>query len=140
MFGGFCNMKTIGIFITVLLLATSLAAACHEMVHVQDDEGNDMVGVNVQLASSCGWGPATDDTDGSGWTVNWAVWDQCLYTASVPNPPEGYTCNTGEDYNTADQGYIYLVCTPDEEVPEFGIIAAIGVLGLAGLFVAKKRN
>jgi hypothetical protein len=27
-----------------------------------------------------------------------------------------------------------------QEVPEFGILAAIGVLGLAGLFIARKRN
>ena len=28
----------------------------------------------------------------------------------------------------------------DQEVPEFGTLAALGVLGLAGLFIAKKRT
>ena len=31
-------------------------------------------------------------------------------------------------------------CGDDEEVPEFGVFAALGVLGLAGLFVYRKRH
>lgn len=136
-------MKTIPAFISILslliLLSTS-AMACHEQVHVQDELGNDMTNVEVRLESSCGWSSQTDDTNQAGWTKNWAVWKDCQYNASIPTPPEGYVCDKGSDYNTGGAGKIYLTCTPVEEVPEFGALAAIGIVTLAGIFIYKKRN
>ena len=132
-------MKKALLFTVILMLTVSSVFACHEMVHVEDDLGNDMQGVVVELASDCGWGPKTDDTDSGGWTVNWAVYGYCTYTASVPNPPQGYVCDTGQDYNTGDQGKIWLTCEP-QEIPEFGTMASLAVLGLAGLFIYKKRK
>ncbi|MBN2566674.1 hypothetical protein JXB02_01145 [Candidatus Woesearchaeota archaeon] len=131
--------KTILAIVLAMLLVPG-AFACHEMVHVEDDQANDMPGVWVKLASDCGWGPANDDTAADGWTTNWSVYGSCLYTASVPNPPDGYTCDTGTDYNTGDQGYIYLVCTPTGEVPEFGTMgAALALLGAAGYVTWRRR-
>ena len=130
--------KLLSVFILFLVMAGS-AMACHVQVHVEDEQGNDMQSVDVALASSCGWGPAGDDTDPAGWTTDWAVWKSCLYTASVPVPPEGHVCDTGAVQNTGGADKIYLTCIP-AEVPEFGVLAAVGMLGLAGLFLYRKRQ
>ncbi|MFH1073435.1 MAG: hypothetical protein V1743_08460 [Nanoarchaeota archaeon] len=122
-----------------LVLSFGSAMACHEQVHVQDEIGNDMSGVTVELSSDCGWGPATDDTDGSGWTTNWATQSDCTYTGSVPTPPIGYSCDSQSDYNTGGQGHIYLTCTPNE-VPEFGAIGAVAAVVIAGLSIVVMRK
>jgi hypothetical protein len=133
--------KIFTIFAAMLIVCMATALACREKVHVQNENGNDMEGVNVRLSSDCGWGPQTDATDHAGWTTTWFVHSHCTYTASVPTPPEGFACDTGTDYNNNDQGEIHLTCTPNE-VPEFGLIAGtVALIGAGvGLFLIRKRG
>lgn len=60
-------------------------------------------------------------------------------TTTIADPADGgmfyYTVNGqvgGANIGTEETGRVF--------VPEFGILAAVGVLGLAGLFVYKRRN
>lgn len=138
------NMKRFLVFLAAFfVVGIASALACHEMVHVADNEGNPMEGVVVNLSTDCMptlisfAGP----TNATGWTQNWPAKAYCWYTATVPNPPQGYTCvEEGDDYNTGDQGYIYITCTPNE-IPEFSLIGAgVAVVGglVALVFLRKK--
>ena len=134
------NTKFIAIMTMMSLLLMGSALACHEKIVVKDDLGTAMPGLTVQLASNCGWGPQTSSTDATGTSTNWAVQSSCTYNASVLAGADGYACTTGSEYNYGQAGTINLVCTPVDDVPEFGVLAALGIVGLAGLFIYRKRQ
>ncbi len=135
-------MKIITIVLAAFLLTIGIVSACHEQVHVANELGEDMEGINVQLVSTdCDWGPKNGHTHSDGWTKDWSVIGGCTYEASVLEVPQGYVCTTGTDYNDYDNGKIYLFCEPDfADTPEFSTLAAVGLIGLAGLFIYRKRN
>lgn len=127
----------------VMLISMTSVFAYYEQVHVEDENGIAMAGVGVNLSSDCGWGPETDDTDAIGFTMAWEVTDYCTYTATVPTPPPGYTCDSGSDYNDNEmvsEDKIRLQCTPTE-VPEFGLLAGCAaIIGtLVGFVYLRKR-
>jgi hypothetical protein len=137
------NNKSIAILSIMMLALAGNVLACHEKIVVKDDQGTPMQGVLVELTSDCGgWSAATDTTDASGTSTNWNVhpYTDCWYYGAVVSGADGYVCTENQHYNYWNAGTINLVCTPAEEVPEFGVLAAFGVLALAGLFIYKKRG
>jgi len=134
------NTRFTAMMSIMLIVLAASAMACHEKIVVKDDQGNDMEGLLVELTTVCPWGTKTSTTNAAGTSTNWAVTKGCTYNARVVSGADGYVCTEGSEYNHGQAGTIPLTCTPAEDVPEFGVLAAIGVLGLAGLFIYRKRE
>lgn len=137
-------MKKLILLLVVLTISASSAMACHERVHVEDQDSNDMNAVEVKISGvDCtGWWATnykTTDTLSDGWTPWKSVEPFCTYKAEVISGADGYWCDTDTDYNNEDDGEMFITCY-EGDVPEFTTIGAgLALLG-AGLFGIRKMR
>jgi hypothetical protein len=139
------------LFVALAVSVSAETCAGNVKVHTVDQDGKDLSGVLVapewKFASVTGWNdyfPKEKTTDANGLASDclWlAVDDETLQVnyATI----DGYTCTQKEDTRiTADKGMntLEVVCTADNEVPEFGVIAgALALIGAVAVFAFKRK-
>jgi hypothetical protein len=146
-------MNKMLVFVVLFVaLAVSVSATCvgNVQVHAVDNDGKDLSGVNVAPEwkfDQTGWNdyfPKEKTTDDNG------LAGDCLWLAVNHETIEvnyatidGYTCTRGEDTQIVaenDGNVLQTVCTPDNQVPEFGVIAAlVAVVGAIGIVVVRRH-
>ncbi|MFH0875883.1 MAG: furin-like repeat-containing protein [archaeon] len=100
------------------------------------DDGNNKVQVSVSNNPTSGFQPVGSyDGDGDeSFYIGGTTYDSIRYVKIV---------NTGSNRVEVDAVRGFCITNPEEpsnDVPEFGTIGALAVLGVAGFFVAKKRK
>jgi hypothetical protein len=154
------KMKKLAIFVIMFLaLAFSASATISNNncyinkvnVHAVDSDNNDLQGVVVAPEwkfGSSGWNdyyPKEGTTDSNGYAAH-NFWVAAVGKTLQVNYAtlDGYTCTSGQDTRiTAVCGTNTLttVCTPDNVVPEFGVVAgAVALVGALGIFMYRRKN
>ena len=147
-------MNKMFVFVVLFVaLAVSVSATCvgNVKVHAVDNTGKDLKGVLVapewKFVNITGWNdffPKEKTTDDNG-LANDCLWIAVNHETIEVNYAtlDGYTCTRGEDTKFVAQNtgnVLETVCTPVNQVPEFGVITAlVAVVGAIGIVVVRRH-
>jgi hypothetical protein len=148
------NKKMKKLLLFVLLLVLPFAMATDMSLEAEVETGLTIVTGTVVADSVAGLPITVVCVDATSFVLGTAVSnEQGLFSVVYDNTEAVNTCYEGavvkasidnteyaSRYVTVETAGPYDYANADIKVPEFGVLAAFGIIGLAGLFIYNKRD